>query len=103
MLRLLVAALLAALAAPREHDVIHDGLQLAALVAVLVFPLGVSKLARDEYLDTLGEILAYALGTLAEHRAIDEVGFVLPLVGLVVLDPIVHGDAEAQNGHARSG
>ena len=94
---LAVAALAATLLTAREElDLIDDDLELAPTLAVAL-PGAVTQLTFDRDLRPLGEIATHGLGAGAKHRAIHEVGVILPLAILRVATTIVNGDAKGKN------
>ena len=99
---LAVTTLAALAAAAHKLDLIDDDLEFAAALAVAL-PGAVTELAFDRNLRPLGEIAAHGLGTGAEHRAVHEVGVILPIARLRVLAAIVDGNAKRKHLRAAGG
>jgi len=58
-----------------ELEVLYDNTQLAALIAALVFPLGVLQATFDQYGTALLHVLVEGFGLLSVGAAVDKAGF----------------------------
>lgn len=66
-----------------------------------LLPLGEAELPLDGNLVAFLHVLGDCLGTGSEHRAIDEIGVILPLAGLRVATAVVDGEADREDGGYR--
>ena len=79
-----------ALLAPRAREKlqrIDNDFYLTATLTVL-FPAVLSQFADDRYLPAPLQILVYGFGTFTEHRAVEEVCFILPAIISRPLSPV---------------
>lgn len=68
-----------------------------------LLPLGEAELALDGNLVAFLHVLGDCLGAGSEHRAIDEIGVILPLAGLRVATAVVDGEADREDGGTACG
>ena len=101
LMRLLCLSL--SVSGAHELDLINNHLKLAAIATVLGLPLAVAQLALKGDLGTLGKILRNGVCQPVERNAVDKVRAVFLLTGLLILDTIVHGNAETGDAGTRCG
>lgn len=85
-----------------ELDLLDNHLELGTVLTVLL-PLTEAEFAINGNLVALRHVLGNALGSGAEHSAVDEVRVVLPLVRLTISTAIVDGKSERKDGSAARG
>ena len=83
-----------------ELNIINNNLDVGTFLPLVILPLVVAESARNGYFLTLAQDLCKPFSTFAKTNAVEEIGSVIPLASLVVLDALVDRDAEVE--YARS-
>ena len=89
--------------AQRRCNLVGDDLDDAALLAVRCLPAALLEPTGDDHAVALGQRLADVLGKFGPADDVEEADLLLPVVGLAIHPPPVHGHAEHCPGAAGLG